>query len=207
MTELSGPDARAWIEHFVVSFTDQRESLAELDRRAGDGDFGTNLAAALRRAAARVEAGPADSAAEVFTRVSEGFLDTGGTSGPLFGMWFRELGKACSDGAGARQLADGIGAGVATVQRLGRAEVGDKTMVDAMAPAAAAMAGENLATDLAAAATAARSGATSTESLRARRGRSSYVGEVAVGVLDPGAVTVALFFEAAPFLEAAPSRA
>lgn len=196
-TELTGPDARAWVARFVDAFTAEREALTELDRRAGDGDFGTNLAAALRRATARLEAGPAASAAEVFTRVSEGFLDTGGTSGPLFGMWFRALGTGLIDQAGPRELADGVAAGVATVQRLGRAEVGDKTMVDAMVPAAAAMAGVDLAADLAAAATAARTGAASTEELRARRGRSSYVGDVAVGVLDPGAVTVALFFEAA----------
>lgn len=197
MTELSGPDARAWIERFTASFTDERDALAELDRRAGDGDFGTNLAAALRRATTRLATGPADTAGEVFTRVSEGFLDTGGTSGPLFGMWFRELGKACAEQSGARQLADGVAAGVTTVQRLGKAVVGDKTMVDAMVPAAEAMTGEDLHADLAAAATAAGRGAGSTEALRARRGRSSYVGDVAVGVLDPGAVAVALFFEAA----------
>lgn len=197
MNELTGPDARAWVQRFIDTFADEREALTELDRRAGDGDFGTNLAAALRRATTRLEKGPADTPAEVFTRVSEGFLDTGGTSGPLFGMWFRELGKALSAGAGARQLADGVSAGVATVQRLGKASVGDKTMVDAMTPAAEAMTGADLAADLAAAAAAARTGATSTEPLRARRGRSSYVGDVAVGVLDPGAVTVALFFEAA----------
>lgn len=197
MTELTGPDTRAWVARFVDAFTTEREALTELDRLAGDGDFGSNLAAALRRATTRLEAGPADTPAAVFTRVSEGFLDTGGTSGPLFGMWFRELGTALASVSGARELADGVAAGVATVQRLGKAEVGDKTMVDAMVPAAEAMAGVDLAADLAAAATAARTGAASTEELRARRGRSSYVGDVAVGVLDPGAVTVALFFEAA----------
>ena len=197
MTDLTGPDARAWVARFVDAFTTEREALTELDRRAGDGDFGTNLAAALRRATARLDAGPATTPTEVFTRVSEGFLDTGGTSGPLFGMWFRSLGRALDTGSGPRALADGVAAGVATVQRLGKAEVGDKTMVDAMVPAAQAMAGVDLAADLAAAASAARAGAASTEALRARRGRSSYVGDVAVGVLDPGAVTVALFFEAA----------
>jgi dihydroxyacetone kinase-like protein len=130
--------------------------------------------------------------------VSEGFLDTGGTSGPLFGMWFRELAKATAQRADAGALAAGVAAGVATVQRLGQAQVGDKTMVDAMLPAAEAMTGHDLHADLAAAARAARTGAASTQELRARRGRSSYLGDVAVGVLDPGAVTVALFFESAP---------
>ena len=133
----------------------------------------------------------------MFARVSEGFLDTGGTSGPLLGMWFRELSKATAHSADAGALAAGVAAGVAAVQRLGQAQVGDKTMVDAMLPAAEAMTGQDLDADLAAAARAARTGAASTQKLRARRGRASYVGDVAVGVLDPGAVTVALFFESA----------
>ena len=66
-------------------------------------------------------------------------LPTGGTSGPLFGMWFRELSKATAQSADAGALAAGVAAGVGTVQRLGRARVGDKTMVDAMLPAAEAM--------------------------------------------------------------------
>jgi dihydroxyacetone kinase len=69
------------------------------------------------------------------------FLDTGGTSGPLYGMWFRALARAASgDSIGLHALAAGAADGVATVQRLGRAEVGDKTMVDAMVPAAQALA-------------------------------------------------------------------
>ncbi|MGH3687119.1 MAG: dihydroxyacetone kinase subunit DhaL [Pseudonocardiaceae bacterium] len=201
--ELTGPAVRAWLQRFIDVVHQERAALAELDRRAGDGDFATNLASALRQASRRVSAGPSDSASAVFARVSEGFLDTGGTSGPLFGMWFRELAKAMAEnmaenmaeGADAAALAAGVAAGVATVQRLGQAQVGDKTMVDAMLPAAEAMTGRDLDADLAAAARAARTGAVSTEALRARRGRASYLGEVAVGVLDPGAVTVALFFE------------
>ncbi|PZS39762.1 MAG: dihydroxyacetone kinase subunit L [Pseudonocardiales bacterium] len=195
--ELTGPDAREWMQRFVDVFNQERTALAELDRRAGDGDFGTNLASALGQASRRMSDGPSDWASAVFARVSEGFLDTGGTSGPLFGMWFRELSKATAKSADAAALAAGVAAGVATVQRLGHAQVGDKTMVDAMLPAAEAMTGEDLDADLAAAAAAARAGAASTQDLRARRGRSSYVGDVAVGVLDPGAVTVALFFESA----------
>lgn len=196
-TELTGPQAREWMQRFIDVFHRQREVLAELDRRAGDGDFGTNLNSALRRASRRMSEGPSDSASAVFARVSEGFLDTGGTSGPLLGMWFRELSKATAQRADAGALAAGVAAGVATVQRLGHAQVGDKTMVDAMLPAAEAMSGQDFDADLAAAARAARTGAVNTQNLRARRGRASYVGEVAVGVLDPGALTVALFFECA----------
>ena len=195
--EMTGPEAREWMQRFIDVFHQQRDVLAELDRRAGDGDFGTNLASALRQASRRMSEDPSDSASAVFARVSEGFLDTGGTSGPLLGMWFRELSKATSHSADAGALAAGVAAGVAAVQRLGQAQVGDKTMVDAMLPAAEAMTGQDLDADLAAAARAARTGAASTQELRARRGRASYLGDVAVGVLDPGALIVALFFEAA----------
>src|SRR3981081_113187 len=105
--ELTGPDVREWMQRFIDVFNQEREALAELDRRAGDGDFGTNLASALRQASRRVADGPWDSASGVFARVSEGCRDTGGTSGPLFGMWFRELSKATAESADAVALAAG----------------------------------------------------------------------------------------------------
>jgi dihydroxyacetone kinase-like protein len=190
--------ARRWIEAFATDFETQRERLTELDRAAGDGDFGANLRSALRKVETRLAADP-QTARAVFAAVSDAFLDTGGTSGPLFGMWFRALSRALpeTDPADLTQLAEGVREGTATVQRLGGAEVGYKTMVDAMVPAAAALvdaAGAGQA--LTAAAEAAEQGAASTEALVARRGRASYVGEVARGVLDPGALAVALFFRA-----------
>lgn len=199
--------AHRWVAEFVTSFRREAERLGDLDRQAGDGDFGTNLTSALGKAEHFVERLAPQTAGEVFDAVSKGFLDTGGTSGPLFGMWFRELGKAARDvsevgvGVGVARLAAGVAAGLAVIQRLGGASVGDSTMVDALAPAAAALAaardrGDPLGTTLDAAATAAAAGAESTRDLLASRGRASYVGEVARGVLDPGAVTVALFFAA-----------
>ncbi len=186
--------ARKWAEAFMAAVEDQAAELNELDRRSGDGDFGSNIEAAVARARARL--GGADTVAAVFGALSGAFMDTGGTSGPLYGMWFRELARAADgDAVGLEALAAGAAEGVATVQRLGRAEVGDKTMVDAMVPAARALAEGG---DLREAARAAREGAVSTEAIAARRGRASYVGDVARGVLDPGAVTVALFFESAP---------
>jgi dihydroxyacetone kinase-like protein len=190
--------ARAWAETFMAAAEEHSAALNELDRQSGDGDFGANLSAAVARARTRLD--EADSVSGVFGAFSGAFMDTGGTSGPLYGMWFRSLARAASGEAiGLAALAAGAADGVATVQRLGRAEVGDKTMVDAMVPAAQALAGAgDLREGLLAAARAARAGAASTEAIAARRGRASYVGEVARGVLDPGAVTVALFFESAP---------
>jgi dihydroxyacetone kinase-like protein len=189
--------ARAWAEAFMAAAEEHSAALNELDRQSGDGDFGANLSAAVARARTRLV--DADSVAGVFGAFSGAFMDTGGTSGPLYGMWFRSLARAAGgEAVGLDALAAGVADGVATVQRLGKAEVGDKTMVDAMVPAARALAEGG---DLRDAARAARAGAASTEAIAARRGRASYVGEVARGVLDPGAVTVALFFESAPMGE------
>ena len=116
-------------------------------------------------------------------------------------MFFRALAKAAGDAPelDLTTLADGVGAGVAAVRRLGGAQVGERTMVDALQPAADALAeaGGTLAGALDAAAGAARAGADATAGLVARRGRATYVGDAAAGVVDPGAALVALFFEAA----------
>jgi dihydroxyacetone kinase-like protein len=131
-------------------------------------------------------------------------MHTGGTSGPLFGMWFMQLARAAGSAPeiGLTELAAGVAAGLEGIQKLGKAEPGDKTMVDALAPAAASLAaaadaGAPLATGLAETAAAARAGADATAPMLARRGRASYVGEAARGVCDPGALTVAMLFESA----------
>lgn len=201
---LDGAFARRWIDEFVTSFEAEATMLADLDRQAGDGDFGTNLNSALRRAQAFIDTEDPQTFADVFFAVSKGFLNTGGTSGPLFGMWFRDVAKTTShsEPASAEALATGVANGLATIQRLGGAEVGDSTMVDAIDPAAAVLSeatgtGADVDDALSAASQAAAKGAESTRDLIASRGRASYVGEVARGVLDPGAVAVALFFAAA----------
>jgi dihydroxyacetone kinase-like protein len=203
-TTLDAAATRAWVDAFVAELTAQREALGDLDRRSGDGDYGNNLKTALDKAAAALATADPSAPGAPFTAVSTAFLGTGGTSGPLYGMWFRSLAQLAEErrGLDLAALAEATAAGLASVQRLGKAEVGDKTMVDAMAPAVAALgaaaeAGDDLATGLAAAARAARDGAEGTEAMVARRGRASYVGELSRGVIDPGAVTVALFFEAA----------
>jgi dihydroxyacetone kinase-like protein len=192
--------ARAWMQRFFAAFDREQQALTDLDRRSGDGDFGTNLRSALGRARTALEHTETATPGDVLGIVSTAFLHTGGTSGPLFGMWFRHLAKATrANTVGVTELAKGFADATATVQRLGGAKPGDKTMVDAMVPAAEALATAtgDLEQALTAAATAARAGADATAGLLAKKGRASYVGEVARGVLDPGAVTVALLVESA----------
>ena len=127
----------------------------------------------------------------------------GGASGPLWGSALRRAGRSLGDAAevdGAR-LAAAIDAALAAIRELGAAEVGDKTIVDALEPAAAALrravaAGEPLSRALEAAAAAAEDGARATVPLQARKGRASYLGERSIGHQDPGATSTALIMRA-----------
>jgi dihydroxyacetone kinase-like protein len=179
------------------------DTLGEFDRRSGDGDFGTNLTSAFNRVRGEIEETSPHQYSAWLTAVSRGFLGTGGTSGPLFGMFFRDIAR-CTDAPAPTlaELSNGLSAAVATVQRYGKAEVGHKTMVDALVPAALSLAAQvAVGTDpvaaLDAAADEAQAGAMSTRDIVARRGRASYVGEVSRGVLDPGAVAAALMIRCA----------
>lgn len=206
MTTLQLERTRTWIVRFAADVETQVDSLTDLDRLVGDGDFGLNLRSAVRAALAGIDARPPQRPGDVFARVSDAFLGTGGTSGPLLGLWFGRIANVPGDGVDAVALAAVVDTATAAVQRLGRAEVGHKTMVDALVPAtralsAAAAVSEDVTAALAAARDAAAEGAESTRSLLARRGRASYVGDHARGVVDPGAHAIAMFFAAAVSVE------
>ncbi|MFC4048240.1 dihydroxyacetone kinase subunit DhaL [Actinomadura syzygii] len=205
-TLLTGADARAWLLAYADRVLRDADELTDLDRRAGDGDFGWNVATALGKARTALldldrTAGPPD----VFATVSDAHLGAGGTSGPLFGLWFGRLAKGPREPWTGRELARAFRDAVDAVSRLGGADVGQKTMVDAMVPAVEALEAEQPEPEwraaVARAARAAAEGAESTRSMLARRGRASYVGEHARGVVDPGALAVAWFFESAANVE------
>jgi dihydroxyacetone kinase len=169
-----------WLDALAERFEGYREPLDALDQRSGDGDMGTNLSHGVRRAAERGAASPE----EELDALAGAFLDeVGGSSGPLFGLVLSELARAERRGEGVR-------AGLEAVQRVGGAKPGDRTMLDALAPAA-----EHEELD-AAAVRAAVEGAASTKDLRGRRGRASYLGERVLGAPDPGAVAMALVLHA-----------
>jgi dihydroxyacetone kinase-like protein len=126
----------------------------------------------------------------------------GGASGPLWGSALRRAGRAVGDGAlDGPALVGALDAALTAVRELGAAEPGDKTMVDALGPAVAALrerldAGDALPDALAAAADAADEGARATAPMQARKGRASYLGERSVGHQDPGATSTALIIRA-----------
>lgn len=182
-----------WLAAFGESVDAQAKALGDLDRRAGDGDFGENLLTALGRFRNHDH-----DQQNPFLSLSAAFASVGGTSGPILALWLGTLGRHLAHGLSSATLAAGLAEAADRVQELGGAAPGDKTMVDAMVPAASAAAdgsGEFTAA-LDRAAHAAREAAEETIDLVASRGRASYVGETSRGVGDPGAIAIALFLEA-----------
>lgn len=201
------PDDRAdrgeenrWLSAFVERVRESVGALTELDRRAGDGDFGTNMAAALRHYTLPLRG----TDAEVLLALSTSyFVRAGGTSGAVFGTFFRALYAGLAEKPWSTHLlARAVRQALDQIQALGGARVGDKTVVDAVSPAAdaldhAAQRKRSLAAALRSAADAASAGVEATKDSRAARGRASYVGDAARGVEDPGALVMSWFFEAA----------
>ncbi|MDF2444266.1 MAG: phosphoenolpyruvate---glycerone phosphotransferase subunit DhaL [Subtercola sp.] len=195
-----------WIRESARVISDHRVELITLDREIGDGDHGENLDRGYSAVIQKLGDLPADAVpGDALKLVATTLISTvGGASGPLVGTAYLKaagaVGKAETlDGAAIVALLTAARDGV--VLR-GKAEVGDKTMIDAWTPAvdaaAAALAdGADEAAILAAAADAAEQGAKSTEPLVARKGRASYLGERAIGHRDPGSQSSALILRAA----------
>lgn len=196
--------ALRWIELAAAQVAEQRDYLVDLDRAIGDGDHGENMDRGFKAAVEALGQAQPASVAEVLKTVAKTLMSTvGGAAGPLYGTAFLRASKAAGDG-------ELDGAGVAAViagalngiQARGKATTGEKTMVDAWtlaleAARAAAEAGSDPVAVLEAAATAAEAGAAATEPMRATKGRASYLGERAIGHLDPGAVSTSLILRAA----------
>lgn len=192
-----------WIRRFRDVIAEKREWLTELDSAIGDADHGANMARGMDAVVAKLDSGVPDTVDELLKTVGMTLVSSvGGASGPLYGTLFLRMGMAAGpvaelDGAG---LGGSLRAGLDGIVARGKAEAGDKTMFDAMAPAvdafdAAISGGGDLSAATAAAAEAAASGRDATEPLVARKGRASYLGERSAGHLDPGAASTTLLFE------------
>ncbi|RWZ51810.1 dihydroxyacetone kinase subunit L [Labedella phragmitis] len=198
--------AVAWVRRAAEVIAEHRVELITLDREIGDGDHGENLDRGFTAVLPKLDALPGDSTpGDVLKVVATTLISTvGGASGPLFGTAYLKAsgaiaGRAEIDATGLVELLTAARDGV--VLR-GKAEAGDKTMIDAWTPAvdaaaAAAESGSDEREVLEAAAAAAEAGAVATESLVAHKGRASYLGERAVGHRDPGAQSSALILRAA----------
>ncbi len=209
MTAVDGAALAAWIQEFARLVHEQRDELTRLDAAIGDADHGSNLDRGLSAAVTALDAGsPADPAAVLKTVATTLIRTVGGASGPLYGTFFLRASGAIGTGDGAG-LAAAMRAGLDGVAARGRAEPGDKTMLDALGPACDALdgalaAGSPLEEALRAAAAGAARGRDATVPMIARKGRASYLGERSAGHQDPGATSTALLMEAAATALAGP---
>ncbi len=194
-------ELRAMIAAVAQRIAAEREALNRLDAALGDGDHGTSISVAFTRAVADIAALDQPSLSAIWLTTARALLNSmGGASGAIFGTFFLKGVALLRDAEDLRQddMAALLQAGLDGVKARGKAQIGDKTMVDALEPAVEAFASAaDFATAWRDAATAARKGADSTVDLVARQGRAKFLGQRAIGHPDPGATTIALIFEAA----------
>ena len=201
---LRSTSIAAWMAEIGAAVRAQRDHLTRLDAAIGDGDHGTNMVRGFDAVEQALAGRGEDAPGRVLITCGKTLVATvGGASGPLWGSALRRAGRSLGDTAeiDGAQLAVALDAALTAIRELGAAEVGDKTIVDALEPAVAALrtalgAGEPLARALEATAAAAEEGAQATVPLQARKGRASYLGERSVGHQDPGATSTALIMRA-----------
>ncbi len=197
--------AIAVIRAMAAAMEENRQWLTRLDSEIGDGDHGTNMHRGFQAALERLDGAEPSSAADALKAVSMALISkVGGAAGPLYGTAFLRASTTLSgkENVSAEETAEALEAALAGVKQRGKAQAGDKTMVDALEPAVAAAkeaasSGKGVAEVFRAAAEAAAEGAEATVPLAARRGRASYLGQRAAGHKDPGAASTHLLLDAA----------
>ena len=191
------------ISRIAETIIENKDFLTDLDREIGDADHGVNMARGFQAVLEKVPQDNTDIGA-VLKKTGMTLLSTvGGASGPLYGTAYMEAGKAA---AGRNSLEAGdyramLDAAIAGIQKRGKAVRGEKTMLDALIPALEAFSakqesGAALPEAMDAACAAARDGVEFTKTIRATKGRASYLGDRSIGHQDPGATSAALTLEA-----------
>ena len=202
---ITSDDVVAWIRLAADVFRGEKEHLTALDSAIGDADHGINMDRGFQAVLAKLPTYPQDDVGAILKGVGMTLMSTvGGASGPLYGSFFLQLGNATVGKAdiSVEDFAGAMDNGIARVQGLGKAEPGDKTMLEALLPAQVAIhraadEGASPSEALEAAAAAAGEGMLATIPLVARKGRASYLGERSAGHQDPGATSTQLLLKAA----------
>ena len=193
--------AGACIDAALAIILEKETELARLDTVAGDGDHGAGMARGFRAAAAADRSG---TPGQVLAQAGAAFSNAaGGASGALVGMFIMTIGSTLtSPTPDARAVHTALAAGVGALTKLGKAQLGDKTMLDTLIPfveayGAAAESGASVSAAWQQALPAAAAGRDSTKDMVARRGRSTVLKEKSLGHLDPGAASMYYVLEAA----------
>ncbi|SIN87444.1 dihydroxyacetone kinase DhaL subunit [Carnobacterium alterfunditum] len=178
-----------WMELFNEKIQQEKDYLTQLDTPIGDSDHGNNMSRGMAHVVKAIDTQSPDSLEELLKLVTTTLLSkVGGASGPLYGSAFMGMLKTYQgDGSSWGKVLQG---GLESIQKRGKAEVGDKTMIDVWAPVVQATENEQLRDEVIDEAVEA------TKPLKAKKGRASYVGERSIGHIDPGAYSSALLFHA-----------
>ena len=207
-TVIDATAVKAWLAAFAQEVADNRELLTQLDAAIGDADHGANLNRGLEAVVTALSGIDQATPGELLKTTGMTLVSSvGGASGPLYGTLFLRMAASAGESTSLdpSQFAAALRAGLDGVVARGRAQAGDKTMYDALAPACDALdeaIAEGLGIDaaLARASEAAEAGRDSTIPMLARKGRASYLGERSVGHQDPGATSTALLVTTAQIL-------
>jgi dihydroxyacetone kinase-like protein len=191
-----------WMARFAAEVAENRAYLTQLDGAIGDGDHGTNMDRGMKKALEKLDSQEGADIGALLKTVAMALISSvGGAAGPLYGTLFLQMGTSA---AGKEELdlagwTAALDAGIKGVQSRGKAEPGDKTMIDALLPALAALqsADGDAAAALAKAADAAEEGMKATIPMEARKGRASYLGPRSIGHQDPGATSSYLLMRSA----------
>lgn len=204
MTMLTLAATTDWLRRWATEIAENEHHLTRLDAAIGDADHGANLQRGMSAVVAQLDAQPPSTVREALTRAGLTLVSTvGGASGPLFGTLLLRAATESGDAPAldGPALVAALRAGAGGVQQRGHAELGDKTLLDALVPAiealdAAVATGAPLTEAASTAAIAANAARDATAELVARRGRASYLGDRSRGSIDPGAASAALMLGA-----------
>ncbi|NQN66889.1 dihydroxyacetone kinase subunit L [Streptococcus suis] len=185
---MDAKTALTWMEKFNEKIQTNKDYLSQLDSPIGDGDHGGNMARGMAAVIQELSEKDYETADQVFKVVAMQLLSkVGGASGPLYGSAFMGITKASQAGA---DLADTLQAGLDMIQKRGKAELGEKTMVDVWVPIIATLRENQLSVEVI------HEAVQATKDILATKGRASYVGERSIGHIDPGSFSSGLLFEA-----------
>jgi phosphoenolpyruvate---glycerone phosphotransferase subunit DhaL len=208
-------DVLRWVRTFAAEIEANKEYLTQLDAAVGDADHGINMHRGMSAVLGKLDATDGDDVGGLLKTVGMTLVSTvGGAGGPLYGTLFLQMGTATAGKGelGPDDWAAALDAAVGGVQARGKAEPGDKTMIDALIPGrdafkAGIAEGATFAEALRRSAEAAEQGMQDTIPLVARKGRASYLGERSAGHQDPGATSSHLLLKTAADTWSGPEQA
>lgn len=179
--------ATHWIDLFGKKIIEQKEHLNQLDTAIGDGDHGSNLTRGANAIKEKMDSENYEQLSKVFQDVGMTMVSkVGGASGPLYGTAFIEMAKKANETSDIVEL---LKAGLEGIQKRGKADTGEKTMVDEWAPVIDSLTENKLSNDTI------NDALKKTKDMKATKGRASYLGDRSIGHIDPGAQSSAYFFE------------